>query len=97
MLELLGRTLFCDLRGGRERDVSPVSARAVVAGGQSELQLVSGQLARWSRKWVANKLHLQRRVRGPERRPVFGKNELDLLGMSRRYILRGRCVFGMHG
>ena len=83
MLELLCGAVLRELWGDRERDVSELSARSVVARRQPELQLVSCELARWSRKWVANKLRLQRRVYGNKRRPVFGQNEPDLLGMSR--------------
>ncbi len=72
MFELLAWTVLREFRGDRQRDVSRVCARAVVAGGQPELQLVSCELARWCRKRVADELHLRRRVHRAERRTVFG-------------------------
>ena len=58
MLELLGGVVFGELRGDRQRDVSELSARAVVAGGQPELQPVSCKLAGCCGERVANELRL---------------------------------------
>jgi hypothetical protein len=60
VLELLAWLVLFELRSDRQRDVSRVCARTVVAGGQPELQLVPRKRNRWSRKWVASRLHLHR-------------------------------------
>jgi hypothetical protein len=96
VLKLLGRSILRALRGDRQRDVLVMSARAVVSGGQSELQLVSCELAGGGKKWVSNRLRLQRRVRGAERRRVHCKNEPDLLCMSCQQLPRARTVRIMH-
>ena len=62
MLELLGGAVLRELWGDRERDVSELSARAVVAGGQPELQCVSCKLAGGCGERVADELRLRRGV-----------------------------------
>jgi hypothetical protein len=96
VLKLLGGSVFCALRGDRQRDVLVMSARAVVARGQPELQLVSCELIRCCKELLANRLCLQRRVRGAERRRVHCKNEPDLLCMSCEQLRRARTVRIMH-
>jgi hypothetical protein len=73
-----------------------MSARAVVAGGQPELQLMPCELPGGGKELLANRLRLQRRVRGAERRRVHCKNEPDLLCMSREQLPRARTVPIMH-
>jgi len=62
VLELLRRHVLCELRGDRDRDVSAVSARAVVVRGQPELQLVPRELARCGGERVDHRLCLRRGV-----------------------------------
>jgi len=56
VLELLDGSVLFELWRDRQRDVPAVSARAVVAGGQCELQLVSRELARSELERVAEQL-----------------------------------------
>jgi hypothetical protein len=102
VLELLGRAVFGELRGDRERDVPPVPARAVVAGGQPELQPVPRELARGGGERAADELRLRRGVYGgswEHVRAVCG-GHIQSGGVGLVYRLsgahvdvRGRCEF----
>ena len=72
VLELLAGSVLGELRRDGQRDVFELCAWRMVAGGQPELQFMPGELVHWSKKWVANKLRLQRGVHRAERRPVLG-------------------------
>ncbi len=104
VFKLLGWLVLCELRGDRQRDVSRVSAGAVVARGQPELQLVSLKLAGGGGERVAGELHLRRRVHGSERRAVLGMRcgavqKRDRIERVRSMpggdvvVGRGECVF----
>lgn len=72
VFELLAGSVLGELRRDRQRDVFELCAWRMVARGQPELQFMPGELVRWSKKRVANGLHVQRRVHRAERRPVLG-------------------------
>lgn len=72
VLELLAGSVLSELRRDRQRDVFELCAWRMVARGQPELQFMPGELVRWSKKRVANGLHVQCRVHRAERRPVHG-------------------------
>ena len=71
VLELLGGPVLGEFRGDRQRDVSELPARAVVPGGQPELQPVPCELAGCELERGAEQLRVRRRVHGAERRPVL--------------------------
>jgi hypothetical protein len=58
VLELLDGAVLLELWRDRQRDVSAVCAGTVVAGGQRELQLVSGELARSELERLAEQLRV---------------------------------------
>ena len=100
VLELLGGSVLRALRGGRQRDVLVMSARAVVAGRESELQLVSIELAGCGGERVAEQLQLRRRVHGGKRRPVLGMRGGAVQKRDRHErvcALPGRDVFAARG
>ena len=72
VLELLAGPVLSELRRDRQRDVFELCAWRMVPGGKSELQFMPGELVHWSKKRVANGLHVQCRVHRAERRPVLG-------------------------
>lgn len=94
VLELFRGFILFELQRGRERHVSELSAGAVVARGQSELQLVSDELARSGKQRVSEQLRLRRGVHGAERGNLFCMRCRQLQGLVRREPVRG--VPGWH-